>query len=213
MQCFLFVAAAGLAHHVPSTVLFRLRSGHLHAARRLQPVCGRVQEKPVQHLDHETLWQSPGQGHLSDQQTLPNQKVVSGQQNILVSGETNCSVCLLTGGFVAPSVCWPRAGWPSLAFAGVHHLLCGIKARFCGYSSFINRRLSREARCRGKWCINQHKVTGAGSLAGHSVPKVGVTPIRSWYFGGGTAPAFDLGLESPTLTVSAFCCLREASSG
>lgn len=47
---------------------------HLHAARRLQPVCGGVPEKPLQHLDHETLWQSPGQGYLSDQQALADQK-------------------------------------------------------------------------------------------------------------------------------------------
>eukprot|EP00069_Balaena_mysticetus_P019144 bmy_11949T0 len=55
------------------TPLAGLRPRHLHAARRLQPVRG-VQEKPLQHLDHETLWQSSGKGYLSDQQALTNQK-------------------------------------------------------------------------------------------------------------------------------------------
>lgn len=80
------VAPVGRAHCCPLVVTLRLCPGHLHAARRLQPVCGGVPEKPLQHLDHETLWQSPGQGYLSDQQALADQKVVPGQQNLFVSG-------------------------------------------------------------------------------------------------------------------------------
>ena len=91
---------------VPSPV-FRLCSRHLHAARRLQPVCGGVPEKPLEYLDYETLWQSPGKGHLPDQQALADQKVVPGQQNIFVSGRASralCSSCLTSLRF------WPRAG-------------------------------------------------------------------------------------------------------
>ena len=110
---------------VPSPVL-RLCSCHLHAACRLQPVCGGVPEKPLEYLDYETLWQSPGKGHLPDQQALADQKVVPGQQNIFVSGRASralCSSCLMSLGF------WPWAGglggngWGGLlAFPGVQQL-------------------------------------------------------------------------------------------
>ncbi|XP_059537413.1 polyglutamylase complex subunit TTLL1 isoform X3 [Myotis daubentonii] len=62
----------------------RLCPSHLHAARRLQPVRGGVPEEPVQHVDHEAVRQSPGQGHLPHQQALADQKVVPGQQDVLV---------------------------------------------------------------------------------------------------------------------------------
>lgn len=119
---------AGSPTAVPSVSPFRLRSSHLHAARRLQPVCGGVQEKPLQHLDHETLRQSPGEGHLSDQQALADQKVVPGQQNVFVSaGPTH------PGGFQVRSSGPPvRLAW------GLGTLAC-----FCRRVAFATWRHGR----------------------------------------------------------------------